>query len=150
MTNLAGEDHAIIFAKTRLRINMILWGIFSYFPTTKLTVNALQAGNDVDIMPPTTWNPQTNVHVSNEYSMLDWEGNIKERREWASQVVLEVVEDHIDASSSTILAVETKAICEEMMHHECEEKETYTDNLPWNGRPVIAGILTPMDKNIFS
>ena len=57
--------------------------------------------------------------------MLDWEGNIKEKREWASQVVLEDVEDHVNTSSLTILAVETNAIDEEMMHHECEEEETY-------------------------
>ena len=103
---------------------MMLWGIFSYFTTTKLTVDALQAGNDVYILTPTTWNLHTNIQATNEDSMLDWEGNIEEKREWASQVVLEDVEDHINASSLTILAVETKAIDEDMVHHECEEEET--------------------------
>ena len=82
--------------------------------------------------------------------MLDWEWNIKEKREWVSQVVLEDVEDHINASSLTISAVEMKAIDEEMMHCECEEEETYKYNLPWNGVPVIAGISTALDQKIFS
>ena len=82
--------------------------------------------------------------------MLDWEGNIKEKREWTSQVVLEDVEDHVNTSSLTILAVETNAIDEEMMHHECEEEETYKYNLPQNGTQVIMGILTALDENIFS
>ena len=82
--------------------------------------------------------------------MLDWERNIKEKREWASQVVLYVIDDHIDASSSIISAVEMKAIDDEMMHHECEEEETIKYNLPWIYMSVIAGILTALDKNIFS
>ena len=82
--------------------------------------------------------------------MLDWEGNIEEKRESASQVVLEDVEDHIDTSSLTSLVVEMKAIDEEMMHHKCEEEETSKCNLPQNSMPVIVGILTALDKNIFS
>ena len=82
--------------------------------------------------------------------MLDWEGNIKEKREWASQVVLEDVDDHIDASSLIISVIEMKAIDVEMMHHECEEGETTKYNLPWSDISVIAGISTALDKNIFS
>ena len=73
-----------------------------------------------------------------------------EKREWESQAVVEHVEDHIDASSLTILVIEMKAIEEEMMHHECEEEETYKYNLPWNGISVIMGILTALDKSILS
>ena len=69
--------------------------------------------------------------------MLDWEGNIKEKRERASQVVLEDVDDHIDASSLIISVVEMKAIDVEMMHHECEEGETTKYNLPWSDISVI-------------
>ena len=56
-----------------------------------LTVDALQRGNDVYILTPTTWNPHMDIHVTNEDSMLDWE--------WASQVVLKDIDDRIDASS---------------------------------------------------
>ena len=96
--NLTAEDRAIIFSKKGFRIPMMLWGIFLYYTTRKLTVDPLQARNDVYILTPTTWNLHTNVHATNEDSVLDWEGNIKEKREWASQVVLEDVEDHINAS----------------------------------------------------
>ena len=150
MMNLMAEDHAIIFPKTGFRIPMMLWGIFSYFPTMKSTVDALQARHNVYILTPTTWNPHMDVHGTNEDSTLDWEGNIKEKRKWASQVVLEDVDDHIDASSLIISVIEKKAIDEEMMHHECEEEETIKYNPPLIDMSVIAGILTALDENIFS
>ena len=123
MMNPTAEDYAIIFPETVFRIPMMLWGIFSYFPAMKLTVDALQAGNDVYNLAPTTWNPHMDVLASSEDSMLDWDGSIKEKREWVSQVVLEDVDDHIDASSLIISAIEMKTIDEEMMHHECEKEE---------------------------
>ena len=129
MTNPTAEDHAIIFPETGSRIPMILWGIFSYFSTMKPTVDALPVGNDEYILTPTTWDPHTDVHATNEDSMLDLEGNIKEKREWASQVVLEDVDDHINALSLIISAVETKAIDNAMIHHEYEEEETIKYNL---------------------
>ena len=91
------------------------------------------------IVTPTTWNPNTNVHAMNEDSMLDWEGNIMEKREWASRVILEDVEDHIDASSLIISAIDIKAIGKKMVHHECEEEEIYKHNLPQNGILLITG-----------
>ena len=81
--------------------------------------------------------------------MLDWEGNIKEKREWASQVVLEDVDDHINATSLIISVIDMKACEDEMVHCECEEEETTKCNLPWIDISVIAGISTVLDKNIF-
>ena len=129
---------------------MMLWGIFTYFPKMKLTVDALQAGNDVYILTPTTWDPHTDIHATNEDCMLDWEGNIKEKREWTSQVALEDVDDHINTSSLVISAVEMKAIDDEMMHCECEEEETIKYSLPWIDMSVIPGILTVLNENVFS
>ena len=82
--------------------------------------------------------------------MLDWEENIQEKREWASQVVLEDVDDYIDTSSLIISAIEMKAIDDEMMHHECQEDETTKYNLPWIDISVIAGISTALDEEIIS
>ena len=76
--NLLAEYHAIIFPKTGFRISIVLWGVFSYFTTTKRTVDALKAKNDVYILTPTTWNLYTNVHATNKDSILDWDGNITE------------------------------------------------------------------------
>ena len=151
MTNLTAEDHAIIFPERGFRIPMMLWGIFSNFPTMKPTVDALHAGNDVYILTPTTWDQHTDIHATNEDSMLDCEGNIKEKRGWECQVVLEDVDDHVNASSLIISVIEMKAkIDEEMMHHECEEEETIKCSLPQIDISVIAEISTALDKNIFS
>ena len=82
--------------------------------------------------------------------MLDWEGNIKEEREWVSQVVIEDVDDHINTSSLIVSAIEKKTIDDEMMHHECQEEETIKYNLPLIEISVIAGISTVLDENILS
>ena len=76
--------------------------------------------------------------------MLDWEGTIKEKREWAYQVVLDDVEDHINPSSLIIAAAEMKPIDEEMMYSECEEEETYKYNLPWIDMSMTVGISTAL------
>ena len=39
VTDPTEEDHAITFPETGFRIPLSLWGIFSYFPTTKPTQN---------------------------------------------------------------------------------------------------------------
>ena len=116
----------------------------------KPTVDALEAGNDLYILTPTTWDLHTDVHATNVDNILDWKGNIKEKREWASQVVLEDVDDHIDASSLIISVIEMKTINEEMMHRECEKEETIKYNLPWIDISVTAIISTALDENSFS
>ena len=41
------DDHAITFAETGFRIPLSLWGIFSYFPTSKPTHDDLLNPNEV-------------------------------------------------------------------------------------------------------
>ena len=75
------DDHAITFVEMGFRIPLSLWGIFSYFPTSKPTYDDLLNPNEVYILSRATWNPHSNAYSTNEESMLDWEGNIQPKKD---------------------------------------------------------------------
>ena len=94
------DDHAITFVEMEFRISLSLWGIFSYFPTSKPTHDDLLNPNEVYILSPATWNPHSNAYSTNEESMLDWEGNMQPKRDNQHWIVLDDVEDDINMVAS--------------------------------------------------
>ena len=46
------DDHSITFPETGFRIPMSLWGIFSYFPMSKLTAATIQESEEVCLLIP--------------------------------------------------------------------------------------------------
>ena len=93
------DDHAITFAET-FRIPLSLWGIFSYFPTSKPTHDDLLNPNEVYILSPASWNPHSDAYSANEESMLDWEGNMQPKKDRQHQIVLDDVEDNVTMVAS--------------------------------------------------
>ena len=89
VTSPTEEHHAITFHETNFRIPLTLHGTFSYFPTSKPSTQELEEPDDVYILTPTTWNPHSGAYVTNEESMLDWEGNMKHEKDHEKGVVLE-------------------------------------------------------------
>ena len=87
------DDHAILFEETGFRIPLSLWGIFSYFPTTKPTHDELVEPAEVYLLTPTRWNPHSDAYARNEEMMLDWEGNVRPKKERV-RVVLDEIEDN--------------------------------------------------------
>ena len=71
------DDHAFVFLETGLRLPLSLWGTFSYFPTTKLTMKDLAESKEVYLLTPSQWCPHSDAYAQNEESMLDWDGNMK-------------------------------------------------------------------------
>ena len=105
------DDLAITFAETGFRIPLSLWGIFSYFPTSKPTHNDLLNPNEVYILSPATWNPHSDAHSANEESMLDWEGNMQPKKDRQHWIVLDDVEDNVTmVTSLSITPLEQEAI----------------------------------------
>ena len=105
------DDHAITFAETGFRIPLSLWGIFSYFPTSKPMHDDLLNSNEVYILSPATWNPHSDAYSANEESMLDWEGNMQPKKDHQHQIVLDNVEDNINmVASLSITPLEQEAI----------------------------------------
>ena len=99
------DDHAITFVETGFRIPLSLWGIFSYFPTSKPTHDDLLNPNEVYILSPATWNPHSDAYSTNEESMLDWEGNMQPKKDHQHQIVLDDVEDDINMVASLLITL---------------------------------------------
>ena len=70
-------DHALTI-ENNLRIPLQLYGIFSYFPTSKPTLEEVEAIEDVYLLTPEAFNPHDTAYALNEDAILDWEGNIVE------------------------------------------------------------------------
>ena len=75
------DDHVITFMEMGFRIPLSLWGIFSYFPASNPTHDDLINRTEVYILSPATWSPHTDAYSANEESMLDWEGNMQQRKD---------------------------------------------------------------------
>jgi hypothetical protein len=111
VNNPTEEHHAILFQETGLRIPLSLWGTFSYFPTTKPTKDQLMEPPDVYLITPTRWDPHNDAYAFNEEAMLDWEGNMVEKKHRDYRIVLEdVSEDPVMVEALSISSVEQKAI----------------------------------------
>jgi hypothetical protein len=83
------EDHAITFPETGFRIPLSLWGVSSYFPTTKPPKDDLIEPDEVYMLTPTRWNPHTDAYAKNEEAMIYGEGNVKPPREREVRIVLD-------------------------------------------------------------
>ena len=65
------EDHSITFPMTGFQILLQLFGIFSYFSTTKPTEDDMLAGHDMYVMMPEKWNPCSDAYEQNEANIVD-------------------------------------------------------------------------------
>ena len=75
------KDHSIAFPDTDLRIPLQLWGIFSFFHSRIPTSEEIRHCDKLFMTPDSTsWDPYADHFASNEESMLDWEGNMLDRR----------------------------------------------------------------------
>ena len=94
------EGHAIIFKGFDLHIPLQLHGIFSYFVTRKPDIESLEGvheplnyATEIYTLTRTRWNPHTDVYALNEESIVDWEGNIKDRSHCYVKIVLDEIGD---------------------------------------------------------
>jgi hypothetical protein len=107
------DDHSIFFpAETKFRIPMSLWGIFSYFPTSKPTAQDMKESDQVYMLTPSRWDPHQSAYAENEESILDWEGNVikAKDRQHVLPVLLYIVEDTAMAASVQIGSIKVAAI----------------------------------------
>ena len=94
------HDHAIIFKGYDLCIPLRLHGVFSYFVMRKPDVELALDMNEPTIyakeiytLTPTKCYPHTDVYALNEESIVDWEGNIKEKGRSDVKIVLDETGD---------------------------------------------------------
>ena len=94
------EYHAIILKGYDLRIPLRLHGIFSYFATRKPDIESVVdadkpsiCATEIYTLTLTKWNPHTDAYALNEESIVDWEGNIREKGHYDVKIVLDEIDD---------------------------------------------------------
>jgi len=66
---------------TRMRsITLTLDGVFSGFVTSEPDVETLGKCDDAYMLTPTRWNPHDHEYRLSEESMLDWKGEMMEKK----------------------------------------------------------------------
>jgi hypothetical protein len=104
------EHHSIYFPETKFRIPISLWGVFSYFPTSMPTAQEMTESEEIYALTPSRWDPHQTAYASNEDNMLDWEGNIIDKKDRQQLLLSDIQEDTFMAASIQIGSIETKAI----------------------------------------
>eukprot|EP00957_Ditylum_brightwellii_P114355 8719526-Ditylum_brightwellii.AAC.1 len=74
--NTTVDDHAITFPNSGLRIPLGLWGISSYFPTFKQSIDEVNISKSVYTLTPNRWNPHANQHANSEQNLINWGGKV--------------------------------------------------------------------------
>ena len=78
--NVSEESHSVISKEPSLKIPLQLDGIFSSFPTRKLTHEEIENCEDMDsiFLTPDSenWDPYNDTYASNEDSFLDFRGEL--------------------------------------------------------------------------
>lgn len=100
------SNHAIKFAETGFRIPLGLWGVFSYFPLSKPTVEFLCDCDDVYLLTPTNWDPHWIDYSQHEDGMMDWEGNVTSKSK-TSLILSDIPDPSPSIPVMQVLAVET-------------------------------------------
>ena len=143
------DDHAIIFEETEFRIPLSLWGVFSYFPTSKPTVQDHDTIDEVYLLTPAKWNPHTDVYEKNEGAMLDWEGHMVQKKDRVRLLLNEIDDDPLMSASLTIGSIESTIVDEKVSTpfdesaSDKEENDLWYHKIPRNAdevSSVMAGI----------
>ena len=108
------DDHSIYFPNDSSRIPLSLWGIFSYFPCRCPTNLELNECNNVQLMTPdgSRWNPHSDVYARNEENMLDWEGQLVEKKDRVRILIEDIDVGSMDGNcyDTQISAIEVSLI----------------------------------------
>ena len=144
------SDHSIYFPETDFRIPLSLWGVFSYFPSSKLTAQTLKETEEVYLLMPSCWNPHCDSYAQNEENMLDWEGNMVERKD-RKQILIDDLPDGAKTVGLTqisyVESARINAIVEARAAEACEEIKT-----PYRAVPVeadeVSAVLSGVSPNL--
>ena len=141
------DDHSIYFTKTGFRIPLALWGVFSYFPTTKPTVQTLDESDDIYLLTPDSWNPHSTAYAMNEDNMLDWQGNIVEKQQRTKILVESIEENQVMSAALYVGAAEAKLVNEK---YETVVNKLENPVLPYIPRAAdqIASVFADIDPNL--
>jgi hypothetical protein len=104
------EDHSIYFPDNDFQILLSLWGVFSYFNMSKPSTEQMMNAEDVYLLTPSTMNPHCDAYATNEDNILDWEGNMVQRRDRVQILLSDIPEDAAVTASVEISRAEARTI----------------------------------------
>ena len=83
--------------------------LFSYVPTSKPTTLEMKESEEIYTLTPSRWVPHQTANAKNEESMIDWQGNIIEKRYQQQLILSDIDENTAMASSVQVGSIEVKA-----------------------------------------
>jgi hypothetical protein len=134
------NDHAIIFHETNFRIPLSLIGVFSFFKTSKPSVDEFNSIDEVYTLTPTTWNPHSTSYARNEESMVDWQGGMIEKRHRHPILLEEIEDDPGMAFSLEVGTTETNQINQVFHGKEDSEELSVLPTVPRAADEVNCGL----------
>jgi hypothetical protein len=138
------EDHSVYFPETKFRIPLALWGVFSYFPTSKPSVQTLQECEETYVLTPSKWDPHQNAYASNEENMLDWQGEMVEKKYRKRILLSEIKEDEAMSVSMTICSIESRLI-DRILEYDSEEQVSPCYELVPRAADQVSSVLASVD-----
>ena len=141
------DDHSIYFPESEFRITLTLNGVFSGFSTSKPDIDTLRECEDIYLLTPTRWDPHDSAYGLNEEGMVDWQGEMVEKK-YRRQVLLSEIklDDAMDASLC-ISAVESSVIDRNLQRSHDESSEIVRPLYPEIPRQCdqVASVLASID-----
>ena len=134
------DDHTTVFPETGFRIPLSLWGVFSYFSSVAPTSASLQDGKDVYILTLEMWTPHSEAYSTNEESMMDWEGNMWDPKDWKTHLVFNNMKDIPEASALMVSSLETSMVNEKY------EQQTEVNNRMQQIGCTISSVSSVLDQ----
>eukprot|EP00957_Ditylum_brightwellii_P057722 4376676-Ditylum_brightwellii.AAC.1 len=101
--NPTEDDHAIIFPGEELRIPFGLWGVLSYFSTSKPSIEEVNTCESVYTLTLNRWNPHAKQYAICEQNLINWEGNVLGKAN-KMKIILADTPDDEDMASFTIIS----------------------------------------------
>jgi hypothetical protein len=102
------DDHAITFPNSGLRIPMGLWGVFSYFPTSKPSTEEVNTSENVYTLTPNRWNPHAKQYANCEQNLIDWEGKVLGKTTEMKIILADIQDDEGMTSSMMVASAEIR------------------------------------------
>ncbi len=142
-------NHAIYFSETDFRIPLQLWGIFSYFNTSRPSTKTMIECDEIYIVTPKNWDPHTDAYERNEGSMLDYKGELIPKKR--GEVLLSKIKVSANMESArNISAAEEGWINEAFNNLKIKEEEDPRPEYMEIPQDIdkVAGILSSINPNL--
>ena len=97
------NDHSVYFNEENLCTPLRLHGVFSYSPSNKLSNELMNDYTKVLLLTPDgTWNSNSDIYSSKEDNMVDYKGEMIERKDRFRITISEIEDDKMMEVSEVI------------------------------------------------